>query len=360
MNKEGIYLSVIYFSRNDNYGGDSLKKINASINHFLSKCEQHNITNEVIIVDWNLVEDKPTLREDLSLQKTPTNQSLKFIEVSPQYHDQFSESNKRGLFNSVASNIGIRRAKGTFITRIALDVFWSDDIYNFLSQKSLKKGVIYRCNRHDTSISTQKLISKPISLYEDYLNENVSLVHHRLEYPKEVISIRLPQLHTNASGDFQLMHRDHWFKIRGYYKTKTVASEYIDGQLAFTAYTLGIQEVMLPESFKVFKIAHNFTNNLRMKAPMPINSKFNFISDNVKKNRLYSYVSTLIKVKLLEQPTSVYGIKIDSYEKWLYKMALMIKNPNKIIKNDVNWGMANKDFPTYEILRSGDTVKVNE
>jgi hypothetical protein len=51
--------------------------------------------------------------------------------------------------------------------------------------------------------------------------------------------------HTNASGDFMLMHRDHWFSLRGY-PEDTYISTHCDSIFTVMSRISGLKENILP------------------------------------------------------------------------------------------------------------------
>jgi hypothetical protein len=62
-------------------------------------------------------------------------------------------------------------------------------------------------------------------------------------------------LHTNACGDFTLLHRDHWIDLRGYPEFDLYSMN-IDSLFCFTAYFGGAAEVVLEEPMRLYHIEH--------------------------------------------------------------------------------------------------------
>ncbi|MHB9030804.1 MAG: hypothetical protein ACYC9O_18705, partial [Candidatus Latescibacterota bacterium] len=61
--------------------------------------------------------------------------------------------------------------------------------------------------------------------------------------------------HTNACGDFTLMHRDNWMDLRGYPEFTTYSMN-IDSILCYAAYYAGMEEALLDDSMKIYHIEH--------------------------------------------------------------------------------------------------------
>src|SRR5205823_5846648 len=62
------------------------------------------------------------------------------------------------------------------------------------------------------------------------------------------------RLHTNACGDFTLMSREDWLRLRGYPELP-IFSLHIDSLLLYMAHWTGIAEVVLP--YRVYHVEHD-------------------------------------------------------------------------------------------------------
>jgi hypothetical protein len=62
-------------------------------------------------------------------------------------------------------------------------------------------------------------------------------------------------LHTNASGDFQLMAREHWLNLRGYPEFDLYSMN-LDSVLCFTAHYGGALEEFLADPMRIYHIEH--------------------------------------------------------------------------------------------------------
>jgi hypothetical protein len=63
------YLSVVATSRNDNHGGNMLRRMQIFINGLSEQCRRHQLDAELILVEWNPPSDNPSLAEVLSWQE---------------------------------------------------------------------------------------------------------------------------------------------------------------------------------------------------------------------------------------------------------------------------------------------------
>jgi hypothetical protein len=64
--KDDCCLTVVATSRNDNHGGNLLRRMQLFINGFAEQCKRHQLDAELILVEWNPPPDKPRLAEALS------------------------------------------------------------------------------------------------------------------------------------------------------------------------------------------------------------------------------------------------------------------------------------------------------
>jgi hypothetical protein len=62
------FLSVVVTTRNDDHGGDPLKRLQAFVNCFEQQCRRTGLDAEVIVVEWNPPADRPRVA---SLLRTP-------------------------------------------------------------------------------------------------------------------------------------------------------------------------------------------------------------------------------------------------------------------------------------------------
>src|SRR5688572_14050834 len=61
------YLSIVVASRNDDHGGDPLARTQIFVNNFARQCQRYKLPAELILIDWNPVQDRPGLAAVLSI-----------------------------------------------------------------------------------------------------------------------------------------------------------------------------------------------------------------------------------------------------------------------------------------------------
>ncbi len=114
----------------------------------LQQANKHGLAGELIIVEWN-PPPGPRLHDVLELKTLSDIFTVRFIEVPPEAHRAFRNSDVIPLFQMIAKNVGIRRAKGEFIVATNPDLLFSDALISFLASRQLKHKVMYRIDRHD-------------------------------------------------------------------------------------------------------------------------------------------------------------------------------------------------------------------
>ncbi len=142
------YLSVVVATRNDDHGGDPLKRLQAFVNTFAAQCRRYGLDAELLVVEWNPPGDKPRVSE---LCRVPDKSPLevRFIEVPADRHQELRFASVLPLFQMIAKNVGIRRARGRFILATNIDVIFSNELVERLAARNLSPDLMYRVDRHD-------------------------------------------------------------------------------------------------------------------------------------------------------------------------------------------------------------------
>lgn len=284
------YLSLVAASRNDNHGGNTLYRTQIFIDSFLEQCERYQLPAELILVEWNPPPDRAPLAEVISWVQQNEWVDCRVITVPYERHILLRFARQLPLFQMIAKNVGIRRARGEFILATNIDILFSNELMAFLAKKSLRQDRLYRCDRVDIDSE----ISKDISLDEklQFARQNIVRWNYRI-HPAEFVTPQvegaplqtvidklleteqfelehqdqtpliiakenapLEWLHTAASGDFTLLHRDAWEKIRGYAEFEAY-SLHIDTLGIVAAHLCGFQEAWLPPPAVCYHIEHS-------------------------------------------------------------------------------------------------------
>lgn len=266
------YLSLVVTSRNDNHGGDLIRRTDLFLTQFVEQCRRYNLVSEVIIVEWNPPENVPALEDALHWPKDCRPVTMRIITVPGEIHRTFPHADKIFLYQMIAKNVGIRRAEGAFILATNIDILFSDEIVEWISRRQLEEKKLYRTDRYDISLPpigaeplstvqdriirinrrtyTQAIGEKydPVSFFLDYILIHLHRSYRQLRYGE-------PILHLNTAGDFTLMSRKDWFFLRGYPEFP-IFSLLLDGVLCYQAFYDNIREVFLKSPLRIYHLNH--------------------------------------------------------------------------------------------------------
>ncbi len=328
------YVSFVLYCRNDNYGGDFTGKLELSLNFLIGQLTDHELDAEIIIVEWNPPEREPLLQRVLRLRRSE-RVAVRFIIVPRRFHRRLREWNKMPGSPVAAVNVGIRRARGQFVLVRASDVFYSEQLVQFLARRELRTDRVYRLNRVDVPA---KVLDAPVDDRRAFLDRCVGsdfLEHLELERPHYAGGV---SLHTNACGDFILVSRKSWEQVRGFPETGTPVTLDADGLALYALFASGLEQEILPSPHRVFKIRHAMVTRLRnQEEPLtPLLSEFeeSVISDfegefhrsGLSIKNFGDAVRFVVRVIFNEPRRRIHGVEaVDhpSYAEYLYRTSLL-------------------------------------
>jgi hypothetical protein len=143
------YISVIATARNDNHGGNLLGRIQVFVDAWVNQAKRHNLASELILVEWNPPADKPKLADVLRWPSDTGPCEIRIIEVPAEIHGRYQHAAALPLYQMIAKNAGILRARGEFLLVTNIDVLFSSELVDFLARRQLQKGRLYRLDRTD-------------------------------------------------------------------------------------------------------------------------------------------------------------------------------------------------------------------
>ncbi len=301
------YLSVVTVSRNDDHGGNLLGRMGLFVGGLAEQCRRHGLECELIVVEWNPPPDRPRLAEALRWPQEGMPCRARVVTVPPEIHARFRHSGNLPLFQMIAKNVGVRRARGHFVLAANVDILFSEALMEHLARRPLESGKFYRVDRYDVpsdvpadAVPAERLAwcadhafrvarrdgiyvrksTDPGAPFKRAALSHPGMVWARMRelaaaesgaavwrYTRAAAAIgvkvgqklgilRAPmRLHTNASGDFTLMARDDWWALRGYPEFE-MYSWHIDAVLLHHASRRGLAEVAWEPPLCIYHMEH--------------------------------------------------------------------------------------------------------
>jgi len=149
MSTAAPYLSVVVTARNDDHGGNLLGRMQAFVSGWIAQAKRFNISSELILVEWNPTPERPRLHQALEWPDDFGPCQVRFIEVPAELHRRYAHAEALPLYQMIAKNVGIRRARGEFILATNIDILFSSELAEFFASRRLEDGHMYRMDRHD-------------------------------------------------------------------------------------------------------------------------------------------------------------------------------------------------------------------
>src|ERR1700693_4188981 len=149
MTDERPYISVVVTARNDDHGGNLLGRMQAFVNGWIAQVKRRRLASELIFVEWNPPEDRPPLVDALRWPEDLGPCRVRIIQVPPDLHRRYAQAVALPLYQMMAKNVGIRRARGRFVLATNIDIIFSDELVGFLAERKLETRRMYRIDRHD-------------------------------------------------------------------------------------------------------------------------------------------------------------------------------------------------------------------
>lgn len=270
-------LTIVTTSRNDDHGQNLAGRTQRHIDNLYEQANTFKEPIEYILVEWNPPEDRPPITEAVNFHISSPYWHPRIITVPLDVHSTIKNSNKIPLYQMIGKNVGIRRANGDFILCTNIDILLPDDLFVLITSPMLAGGAIYRTDRVDVGpdvpagskdamqeyCQTHILRRNSPTSIDDYslpptrryLHRAKNAFKHRLGW----YVYGIPKCYTLASGDFQLLHRDEWFNLRGYPELP-VFSIHIDSLFQIQAHYSGMRECILP--YPTYHIEHAIGTSL--------------------------------------------------------------------------------------------------
>ena len=317
-----VRLSVVVTSRNDGHGGALLERFRTFADALVAQARECGLNGELVVVEWN-PPDGPLLADVLELRERWDGFPVRFIAVPGTFHEALPNAEAIPLFQMIAKNVGIRRARGRFVLATNPDLLFSSELVRFLASAELDPGVMYRLDRTDVAaevpeadldqqlawcrehvlrvhtrwgtlpslevrvlartfgrLARERLqgfawdlrrsgklghgssLSEPLraasrwvlTLIQHFLGPLTSLLARTADALR-VLASPVPKVHTNGCGDFTLLSREAWHRLRGYAELP-IWSMHLDSLLCYSAVAAGYTERVLRRPAAMYHLEH--------------------------------------------------------------------------------------------------------
>jgi hypothetical protein len=222
----GPALTIVLTGRNDNYGGDFNARLFRTLRFNHERLAEAGLSHEFVFVEWNPVPGQPTLASLLAREVDLLDTSLRRFVVDSRYHAAFSQGAALDYLEYIAKNAGIRRARGTCVLATNTDIFLSRGVVRALATGTPAAGTLYRAARFDLKLGADQTGIDWAGL-EDARN------HVRAPELR-------PPLFSGGSGDFALLDRETFRRLRGYNEVYRLARVGIDYNFLVKAHSAGV------------------------------------------------------------------------------------------------------------------------
>lgn len=282
--RERPYLTIVAASRNDGHGGDILKRMRLFVAGLIAQANRHRLPTELLVVEWNPPEGQPLLQHVLPKPAEGDLLSLRYVVVPGEVHRRYKRAAEIPLFQMIAKNVGIRRARGEFVLCTNVDLLFSDELFRILAARNLKRDTFYRANRCDVpdtidpgwDFETQlewcgKHVMRRLGMdprLKHFNSEHLGVSHDarfkkwfldklvrgaQIFWPPE--KIKYYQIDSFACGDFTLMAREAWMEIGGYFELD-LYSIHVDTLGLIAATSLDFRQHVFPGEACTYHIDH--------------------------------------------------------------------------------------------------------
>ncbi len=345
------YVSFVTWARNDGYTKDYLQRVTRATTFLANQLERAHVRAEIVITEWNPPSGSALLSEALKVPSHLDHVSIRSFVVDQKFHTGFAGSDERPLHNSEAINVGLRRARGRFLTPKASDTFFSPQAIERLARQDLNPDVVYRMDRWDVAIGDSSIWNKDDDTLQAEFRRLPSQQHTLINQMKYW---RLRDLHTNACGDFMLMAAAYWHVVRGFPRDKTVLSLNSNSLTLHAAVAHGISECRWPGDCRVLKPSHDNLNSARL---VPVFKPWQRSLDEFVRIRLGVEAMHWIRTRLNYPRRRVRGVNSvlgELIEKnFVLPASRWARGEYFVPTQPQNWGLADERLEERVLCRAG-------
>jgi len=221
-------IEIVVTGRADDHGGpEFLERLVAAAAHNHALLERAGIPHSFTLVEWNPVAGRRLLAETV-VERLPFWDRA--YVVDPAWHAAISTNPRLQFMEFFAKNVAVRRSRADAILTTNSDVFLSESLVARLAAAPLEDEHVYRAVRYD------------VDRHCDWRRDQPEAREAVLADPKHhlrVNGLTAPEF-SNAAGDFLLLTRRTFQRLRGFNETVRYAKIHKDGQFCHRAWIEGL------------------------------------------------------------------------------------------------------------------------
>ena len=221
------YVSVIITGRNDGYGGDFAERLLATLHFNHRELAARGVPHEFVLVEWAPPAGMPLLADLVERHDPAAAGALRTVAVDAQYHEALSLNPRLRYHEFIAKNVGARRARGRYVITTNCDTFFGRRILDRLERRQLEPDIVYRAARYDLKADT------------DYQRITWGDLENPASLERPGPRLRPPHF-GGGSGDFIMLDRASFERVRGFNEVYRVARVGIDRNFLIHALTSGL------------------------------------------------------------------------------------------------------------------------
>lgn len=205
------YLSMIYAGQS--VPSASYDPLCHSLRFNHQRLTAAGIRYDLTFVEWRPRNDGPPLSERLRTRVPDIDDVLKTVVVDLRYHEEFRQDPHLEFHESLARNVAIRRAAGSFILSMHANIYLGREIVAFIAQRCLRPMVLYR------------MTSVDLKLNLDYSAIDEAVLRDSRNYERRFTTDKDP-----SGGECLLLDRFSWHAIRGF---NEIRGAHLDAEASF-------------------------------------------------------------------------------------------------------------------------------
>ncbi|KAF4705015.1 hypothetical protein FOZ63_018810 [Perkinsus olseni] len=257
-------LSIVVSSRVDDFGVDSVKRLQVMLQMAAYGCHSSRILCEVLVIEWAPLPGRARLVDVLESSRLPSV-VIRIVTVPYSLHRQFPGHRLWTFPDSVAANVGFGRATGEWILKLNTDSIVTPQVFGLLAVDTLlRPDTVYRATYIDAPVDVDQALEMPSDRfletlvmspeYEEAVDAGASDRSMRFGESRDFCKLRVPlngstaqrspsDLYWLGSGDFILFHRAALEASSGY--PNVLQHNLIDDTLHCRLLYKGINQVLL-------------------------------------------------------------------------------------------------------------------